>query len=207
MRDASEGSVRPFQGRSTLGRSRPGEAHAEDGYYALRLCCSACTRFLYGDVRRYRHPAPTCESFRTAIPRLDRTRGRGQDTRIKGHSYPQAWYEGAVAGLLSQISRIDDGAVTEVVRLHQLHQPREDELVLARIPSGQGGGGADVRANEACRGVAGHDGQLHGSGRRERRAHDPGGQRWKPDEAAARRPTRLHRGGFNQGCGKELGHH
>ena len=68
--------------------------------YALRLRCLGCGRFLYGDVGRYRHPSPTCPAFQAATPKFPRTRGRGHDTRVKGHSYPQAWYEGAVGQLL-----------------------------------------------------------------------------------------------------------
>ena len=40
--------------------------------YALRLRCSGCGRFLYGDVGRYRHPAPTCEAFIAATPTVRR---------------------------------------------------------------------------------------------------------------------------------------
>ncbi len=69
------------------------------GRYALRLCCAGCGKYLFGDVGRYRHPPPTCEGFLAAKPvvRCRRARNReGIDTRIKGHSYPQEWYEDAV---------------------------------------------------------------------------------------------------------------
>ena len=76
--------------------------------YALRLRCSGCGHFLYGDTGRYRHPAPTCEQFRAAIPMVRRQRQNLHDTRIRGHSYPQSWYEDAVAALLAQIGRVDN---------------------------------------------------------------------------------------------------
>jgi DNA invertase Pin-like site-specific DNA recombinase len=101
--------------------------------YALRLRCAGCHRFLYGDVGRYRHPAPTCETFRSAMPLVRRRRRTGHDNRIRGHSYPQSWYEDAIGAILAQIGRIDDGAIAEVVRLHDGYTPRADERALARI--------------------------------------------------------------------------
>jgi hypothetical protein len=101
--------------------------------YALRLRCLGCGRHLYGDVGRYRHPAPTCEAFRAAVPLVRRQRTEAHDTRIKGHSYPQAWYEGAVGALLGRVGTLDDVALAEVVRLHATHRPQVDELALARI--------------------------------------------------------------------------
>jgi len=101
--------------------------------YPLRLRCVGCGRYLYGDIGRYRHPAPTCEAFRTATPRLPRRRRKSPDGRIKGHSYPQGWYENAVGALLAEIGSVDDGVITEVVRLHDEYRPRADELTLARI--------------------------------------------------------------------------
>ncbi len=102
--------------------------------YALRLRCGGCQRYLYGDVGRYRHPAPTCDAFRAATPVVHRRRRKDLlDTRIKGHSYPQEWYEDAVGRLLAEIGRVDDRTITEVVRLHGEYRPRADELTLARI--------------------------------------------------------------------------
>jgi hypothetical protein len=101
--------------------------------YALRLRCSGCDRYLYGDMGRYRHPAPTCAAFRAARPTPASDRSIVNDGRIKGHSYPQDWYEDAIGSLLGRIGRIDDWAISEVVRLHADHRPRADELTLARI--------------------------------------------------------------------------
>jgi len=101
--------------------------------YPLSLRCLGCGRFLFGDVGRYRHPAPTCEPFRTAIPPSRRVRVAEPDTRIKGHSYPQAWYEDAVGALLGTIGSVDDATISAVVGLHAAFQPRADELGLARI--------------------------------------------------------------------------
>ena len=101
--------------------------------YALRLRCLSCGRYLYGDVGRYRHPPPTCPGFRTALPFVRRRRRSTHDSRIKGHSYPQAWYEDAVGAILAQIGRVDDVTISEVVRLHGSYRPRADELTLARI--------------------------------------------------------------------------
>jgi DNA invertase Pin-like site-specific DNA recombinase len=101
--------------------------------YALRLRCAGCDRYLYGDVGRYRHPAPTCDAFRAALPMIRRRRRTTHDSRIKGHSYPQAWYEDAVGAILAEIGRVDDATISEVVRLHDAYRPRADELTLARI--------------------------------------------------------------------------
>jgi hypothetical protein len=92
----------------------------------LSLRCLGCGRYLFGDVGRYRHPAPTCEAFRTATP-------AGLDHRAKGHSYQQTWYEEAVGTLLGTIGSVDDATISEVVRLHEVYQPKADELGLARI--------------------------------------------------------------------------
>jgi DNA invertase Pin-like site-specific DNA recombinase len=94
--------------------------------YALSLRCLGCGRFLFGDVGRYRHPAPTCDAFRSATP-------AGLDRRAKGHSYQQTWYEDAVGTLLGTIGSVDDATISEVVRLHDAYQPKADELGLARI--------------------------------------------------------------------------
>jgi DNA invertase Pin-like site-specific DNA recombinase len=101
--------------------------------YALRLRCGGCGRYLYGDIGRYRHPAPICEAFLAAKPHLPRTRGRHPDTRCQGKSYPQAWYEDAIAAILAQIGSVDDAAIAEIVRLHAEHEPKADEVALARI--------------------------------------------------------------------------
>ncbi len=93
-------------------------------------------KYLFGDVGRYRHPPPTCEGFLAAKPVVRRQR-RGNkdmiDTRIKGHAYPQAWYEDAVEELLGKVGDLDDLAMTEVVRLYSEGLAKPDELTLARI--------------------------------------------------------------------------
>ena len=99
----------------------------------LRLRCLGCGRFLYGDVGRYRHPSPTCAAFRAAVPLIARRRTPAHDSRIKGHSYPQAWYEGAIGALLGEIGSVDEATLAEVVRLHAAHRPEVDDLALARI--------------------------------------------------------------------------
>ncbi|MGH2406449.1 MAG: hypothetical protein ACRDF7_00025 [Candidatus Limnocylindrales bacterium] len=72
-------------------------------------------------------------AFRAATPAPPRRRGSSQDGRVKGHSYPQAWYEDALGALLAEIGRVDDSVITEVARIHGEHQPRADELTFARI--------------------------------------------------------------------------
>ncbi len=101
--------------------------------YALRLRCLGCGRYLYGDVGRYRHPSPTCDAFRAAVPVVRRRRTEAHDTRVKGHSYPQAWYEDAVGALLGRVGALDDATLAAVVRLHAAHRPEADESALARI--------------------------------------------------------------------------
>ena len=93
-------------------------------------------KYLFGDVGRYRHPPPTCEGFLAAKPvvRCRRARNReGIDTRIKGHSYPQEWYEDAVGELLGKVGELDEEAMTEIVRLYSEGLAKPDELTLARI--------------------------------------------------------------------------
>jgi DNA invertase Pin-like site-specific DNA recombinase len=105
--------------------------------YALRLRCASCGRYLYGDVGRYRHPAPTCPGFLAATPVVPRRETRqdrtGHDHRVQGHSYPQVWYEDAVGDLLGAIGSLDDKTITEVVGLYGEEDERPDELTLARI--------------------------------------------------------------------------
>ena len=66
------------------------------GQYALRLRCSGCGRYLYGDVGRYRHPPPTCETFLAATadgpPALSVT-GRC-DTPHQGPQLPEGLVRG-----------------------------------------------------------------------------------------------------------------
>ncbi len=101
--------------------------------YALRLRCVGCGRYLFGDVGRYRHPAPTCTAFQNARPQRLRTRGDRYDSRVKGHSYRQDWYEDSVGAIFGRIGSVSDTTISEVVRLHAAYQPRADELTLARI--------------------------------------------------------------------------
>lgn len=101
--------------------------------YPLRLRCSGCQRFLYGDVGRYRHPAPTCDAFIAGTPGARRRYTKGDDKRAGGHSYPQAWYEGAIGLLLSEVGSVDDVTITEVVRRYHDRPTRVDGAALARI--------------------------------------------------------------------------
>ena len=101
--------------------------------YPLRLRCAGCQRFLYGDVGRYRHPAPTCDAFIAGTPDARRRYTKGHDKRAGGHSYPQTWYEDAVGLLLSQVGSVDDVAITEIVRRYHDRPPRADGAALARV--------------------------------------------------------------------------
>ena len=101
--------------------------------YPLRLRCSGCQRFLYGDVGRYRHPAPTCDAFIAGTPDARRRYTKGDDKRAGGHSYPQAWYEDAIGLLLSEVGSVDDVTITEVVRRYHDRPTRVDDAALARI--------------------------------------------------------------------------
>ncbi|HEY5435462.1 MAG TPA: hypothetical protein VIK13_09530, partial [Candidatus Limnocylindrales bacterium] len=101
--------------------------------YPLRLRCSGCQRFLYGDVGRYRHPAPTCDAFIAGTPDARRRYTKGDDKRAGGHSYPQTWYEDAIGLLLSEVGSVDDVTITEGVRRYQDRPTRVDGAALARI--------------------------------------------------------------------------
>ena len=131
------------------------------GRYALRLCCAGCGKYLFGDVGRYRHPPPTCEGFLAAKPvvRCRRARNReGIDTRIKGHSYPQEWYEDAVGELLGKVGSLDDQAMTEVVRLYGEGLAKPDELTLARIEREREEASQRLAKTRDVAALAGHDG-------------------------------------------------
>ncbi len=101
--------------------------------YALRLRCSGCHRFLYGDVGRYRHPAPTCEAFIAATPDARQRYSKGDDRRKGGHSYPKGWYEDAIGALLAEVRSLDDFTITEVVRRYHDRPAQIDRASLARI--------------------------------------------------------------------------
>jgi hypothetical protein len=111
-------------------RRAPGRIVKRD--YALRLRCTGCGKYLYGDIGRYRHPAPTCETFLAAAPDGRRRYEHGERA-TRGHSYPQTWYEDAVGDLLGEIGRLDDHTMSEVVRMYGEDEGRPDELTLARI--------------------------------------------------------------------------
>jgi DNA invertase Pin-like site-specific DNA recombinase len=101
--------------------------------YPLRLRCSGCGRYLYGDTGRYRHPAPTCDAFIAATPLLRRRYSAAHDKRVQGHSYPQDWYEDAIGELLEQVGGVDEGAITAAVRLYNERPAQVDKVTLARI--------------------------------------------------------------------------
>lgn len=101
--------------------------------YALKLRCAACGRALFGMHGRYRHPHPTCPDFLAARARMPRRFKNAFDRRVKGHSYPMAWYEGAVRILLENAARLDDATVAAVVARYNADDERIDELALSRI--------------------------------------------------------------------------
>jgi len=101
--------------------------------YPLRLRCAGCQRFLYGDMGRYRHPAPTCDAFIAGTPDARRRYTKGDDKRAGGHSYPQTWYEDAIGLLLSELGSVDDVTITEVVRRYHDRPPQVDSAALARV--------------------------------------------------------------------------
>ena len=101
--------------------------------YPLRLRCSGCGRYLYGETGRYRHPAPTCDAFIAATPHLRRRYSAAHDKRVQGHSYPQDWYEDAIGELLEQVGGVDEGAITAAVRLYNERPAQVDKVTLARI--------------------------------------------------------------------------
>ena len=103
-------------------------AHRSLGTHA-RAAVGICTATSGGSVIRL---PPARRSARATLT-LRRRRKNFHDTRTIGHSYPQALYEDTVRAILAQIGRVDDVTITEVVRLHESHQPRADELTLALI--------------------------------------------------------------------------
>ena len=110
--------------------------------YPLRLRCSGCQRFLYGDVGRYRHPAPTCEAFIAATPTVRRWYTTGHDKRVQGHSYPQEWYEHAIGKLLEQVGGVtgrSDRRTLSAVRIRFRRRTRNTEPRRFRTGSADSG--------------------------------------------------------------------
>ena len=105
-------------------RSRPPTARRPGGGTRPRPARRAPAQ---GAVRR------PCRRSRSLGPWLARRRSGARDTRIKGHSYPQAGYEDAIGAILAEIGRVDDATISEIVRIHGAYRPRADELTLARI--------------------------------------------------------------------------
>jgi DNA invertase Pin-like site-specific DNA recombinase len=103
------------------------------GQYALRLRCTGCGRYLFGDGGRYRHPAPTCAGFIAGTPNARLRYTKGDDRRAGGHSYPQASYEDAIGALLGELGRLDDAAISEVVRRYTAEPVEVDRAALVRI--------------------------------------------------------------------------
>jgi hypothetical protein len=93
------------------------------------------------------------------------------DTRIKGHSYPQDWYEDAVRELLGKIGDLDDQAMTEIVRLHSEGLAKPDDLT---------------------RHASSGSGRERRSGWRRRVISPPGRRRW-PDWTAEQQVARQPR--------------
>jgi hypothetical protein len=54
---------------------------------------------------------------------IRRRRRSSHDSRIKGHSYPQAWYENAIGAILAQIGRVDDTTITEPRQKRRHYEP------------------------------------------------------------------------------------
>lgn len=73
--------------------------------YALSglLMCGACGRRLTGHVGRYRH-VDACPSFKAAAPRTRRAFSRSYDGRLRGESYPAAWYDSMVGAALRHVA-------------------------------------------------------------------------------------------------------
>ncbi len=105
------------------------------GQYALRLRCSGCGKYLYGDVGRYRHPPPTCEAFLAATPDAPPARiARPHDTAHQGPQLP----EGLVRGRDRRAARPRSAASTTTPSPRSCastaRTPADaDELTLARI--------------------------------------------------------------------------
>lgn len=101
--------------------------------YALKLRCAACARALFGQHGRYRHPHPTCPEFLAAAPRRRRAFKNALDRRVKGHSYPMAWYEGAISLLLEEAAALDTTTIAAVVERYRADPVQVDEMAIGRI--------------------------------------------------------------------------
>jgi hypothetical protein len=146
--------------------------------YPLRLRCSGCGRYLYGDTGRYRHPAPTCEAFIAATPTMRRCYRADHDKRVQGHSYPQSWYEDAIGELLEQVGGVDEGTISEAVRLYNDRPEEADRVTLARIRARPRGAWSSSHENPRRSGLADRDGSTRwrrttGSGTNSQRAPGP----------------------------------
>ena len=112
--DDARAAADPDAGPHREARLRPA-ARAAPAAASTSTATSAATA-----IRR-----PTCEAFLAATPivRRRRYRDRDHDKRIKGHSYPQEWYEDAIGALLGQVGSLDD---------HDHHRGRAPATATAR---------------------------------------------------------------------------
>ena len=136
--------------------------------YALRLRCAGCQRFLFGDVGRYRHPAPTCDPFSPG--RLTRVGAKRRATTARrGHSYPQDWYEAAVGLLLAEVGSVDDAPSPRSSAATTIGRRGSMSAALARL------GREREEASQACRSRAtdGLAGEMAHLDAEERAAREP----------------------------------
>ncbi len=137
MRTTSAPQARPARGEHGAAEHENSQTRTPGrivkGNYALRLRCSGCHRFLYDDIGRYRHPAPTCEAFIAGTPNARQRYTKGDDRRKGGHSYRKEWYEDAIGALLAEVGSLDDFTITEVVRRYHDRPAQVDRASLARI--------------------------------------------------------------------------
>jgi DNA invertase Pin-like site-specific DNA recombinase len=102
--------------------------------YALSglLVCGACGRRLTGHVGRYRH-VDACAAFKSAAPRSKRTFSRNYDGRLRGESYPAAWYDDMVAAALRRVAASGKLLADSMPKAVAPDDPRLDDFTRARI--------------------------------------------------------------------------
>ena len=89
--------------RARYGRRHRGSVRRRQYALSGLLVCGACGRRLTGHCDRYRHVG-ACAPFKAAAPRTRRTFSRTYDGRVRGESYPAAWYDSIVGAALGRVA-------------------------------------------------------------------------------------------------------
>lgn len=119
------------------GRRHPGAVQRRQYSLSGLLVCGACGRRIMGRTDRYRH-VDACADFMAAAPAAHGGYGRSFGGRMRGESYPAAWYDGMVAAALRKVSASSVLMTTQSrrrwprVRVRPMSSPSDESNAIAR---------------------------------------------------------------------------